>query len=57
MKAISARVGTYDREDVKKLIEVLGITSPAEVLDIVEKYYPNNQVKPATQYFIGELFQ
>lgn len=57
MKAIAARGGTYDREDVIKLIETLGLKSSAEVFDIVEKYYPTNQIKPGTQYFIEELFQ
>ena len=57
MKAIAARGGTYDREDVCRLIEVLGLKSAAEVFDIVEKYYPRNQIKPGTQYFIEELFQ
>ena len=57
MKAIAARGGTYDREDVSTLIEMLGLRSAAEVFDIVEKYYPRNQIKPGTQYFIEELFQ
>jgi hypothetical protein len=57
MKAIAARGGTYDREDVEKLIEVLGITSAEAVFEIVEKYYPKNQIKAHTQYFIEEIFQ
>ncbi len=57
MKAIAARAGTYDREDVIKLIEMLGLKSADEVFNIVEKYYPKNQIKPQTQYFIEELFQ
>jgi hypothetical protein len=57
MKAIAARGDTYDKEDVMKLIEVLGLRAPSEVFKIVEKYYPKNQLKPATQYFIEELFQ
>jgi len=57
MKSIAARGGTYDREDVKKLIDHLGLTSADQVFDIVEKYYPRNQIKPGTQFFIEELFQ
>ena len=57
MKAISARADTFDREDVMTLIDVLELESPAEVFSIVEKYYPRQQIKPATQYFIEELFQ
>jgi hypothetical protein len=28
----------------------------AQVFAILEKYYPRHQVKPATQYFVEELF-
>jgi len=57
MKAISARADTFDREDVMTLIDILELKAPAEVFSIVEKYYPRQQIKPATQYFIEELFQ
>lgn len=56
MKAIAARSGTFDRDDVIRLIEMLAIESADQVFEIVEKYYPKNQIKPATQYFIMELF-
>ena len=57
MKSIAARDTTYDREDVKLLIEYLGITTSEEIFSIIEKYYSRNQIKPATQYFIEEIFQ
>lgn len=57
MKAISARAETFDPDDVKTLIDLLGLTSPDQVFTIVEKYYPRQQIKPATQYFIIELFE
>jgi len=57
MKSITARDTTYDREDVKTLINVLGLTKPEEIFSIIENYYPKNQIKPATQYFIEEIFQ
>ncbi len=57
MKAIAARADTYDREDVGILIEILGLKSSEEVFEIVEKYYPKNQIKLGTQYFIEEFFQ
>ncbi|MFM9904585.1 MAG: hypothetical protein ACKVQJ_08455 [Pyrinomonadaceae bacterium] len=57
MKAIAARDSTYDREDVGTLINVLGLTRAEEVFSIIEKYYPRDQIKPATQYFIEEIFQ
>ena len=48
---------SYDREDVRTLINVLGLTTPEEVFSIIEKYYPKNQIKPSTQYFIEEIFE
>lgn len=56
MKSIAARDISFDREDVQKLIEVLGLTSPDDVFSIIEKYYPRNQIKPSTRYFIEEIF-
>jgi hypothetical protein len=56
MKAISARINTLDAADVRFLIDLLKIESAGAVLDIVEKYYPRQQIKPATQFFIEELF-
>ena len=57
MKTLSARVDTFDQADVKLLIEKLGLRTPAEVFAIVEEYYPRHQIRPATQYFIEELFE
>ena len=57
MKAISARSNTLDAADVRFLIDLLQIRSADAVLDIVEKYYPRQQIKPATQFFIEELFE
>ncbi len=56
MKAISARSNTMDAEDVRLLIDQLKMKSVDDVLDLVEKYYPREQIKPATQFFIEELF-
>jgi hypothetical protein len=57
MKAIAARAESYDPEDVKLLIHLLGLKKPDEVFDVIEKYYPRQQIKPVTQYFIEELFE
>jgi hypothetical protein len=56
MKTLSARADTFDQADVRLLIKRLGLSSPNEIFSIVEKYYPRHQIKPATQYFIEELF-
>lgn len=57
MKALAARVDTKDRTDIKFLITQLEIHKPEEVLQILEEYYPKKQIKPATQFFIEELFE
>ena len=56
MKAISARAESFDPEDVKLLIQSLELKTPEEVFAVIEKYYPRQQIKPATQYFIEEMF-
>ena len=57
MKSMSARPNTVDADDVRFLIDELQIESPEQLLDIVEKYYPRGRIKPATQFFIEELFE
>lgn len=56
MKTLAARVDTMDRQDIQFLINALGLIKPEQVFAILEKYYPRQQVKPATQYFVEELF-
>ena len=56
MKAIASMVDTTDKKDVQFLIKELKIKSFDEVFKIIEKYYWKKQIKPATQYFIMELF-
>ena len=57
MKTLAARVDTTDRQDIQFLIKTLGLTQPEQVFAILEKYYPRQQVKTATQYFVEELFE
>lgn len=56
MKTLAARVDATDKGDVELLIKSLGLDSPEEVFAILEKYYPRQQIKPATQFFVEELF-
>lgn len=56
MKAISARVDTTDKDDVLFLINELKLSSPNDVFKLIEAYYPRHQIRPATQFFIEELF-
>ncbi len=57
MKVLAARVDTTDRADVELLINALKIKSADEVFTILENYYPRQQIKPATQFFVEELFE
>ena len=56
MKALSARANLRDRGDIKTLIEKLGVKSDEQVIEIVKHYYPNKEVKPATQMLLKEIF-
>lgn len=57
MKTLAARVEGTDQEDVRFLIELLGLNSAEEVFAILEKYYPRQRIKPATQFFVEEIFE
>lgn len=57
MKALAALVDTSDRTDLKLLLRELGFKTAAEGMACVEKYYPKSQLRPATQFFIEEIFE
>ncbi len=57
MKTLSARVDATDKDDVIFLIDKLTITTTEEVFSILAKYYPKEQIRPATKFFIEEIFQ
>jgi len=57
MKAIAARFDTHDAQDLRTLIRHLGLRRVDEVLEVVERYYPRNQIPPKTQFFLEELFE
>lgn len=56
MKTLASRVDTTDQQDIRFLIGLLGLTKPEEVFALLEKYYPRQQIRPATQFFVEELF-
>ena len=56
MKALASRADTSDAEDVRFLIKKLGLEKSEDVFRIVEKYYSREQVRPATRFFIEEIF-
>lgn len=57
MKAMAARVDATDKQDLRLLIKKLGLKTADDVFTILEKYYPRGQIKPATQFFVEELFE
>ncbi len=60
MKCMAMRLGQegkQDGEDVKNILRMLNITSPEEVYDIVEKYYPRNLILPRVQLGIQQLIE
>lgn len=55
MKCISARFDTHDKEDVEFLIDYLQLKKASAAFSIIEKYYPQQQIPPKTQFLIEEL--
>jgi hypothetical protein len=56
MKTLAARVEGTDPEDVRFLINLLDLRSADEVFAVLERYYPRQRIKPATQFFVEEIF-
>ena len=56
MKCLASRIDTIDNNDVRFLIRKLNLVTSGQVFSILQKYYPKNQIRPATQYFIEEIF-
>jgi hypothetical protein len=57
MKTLASRVESSDKQDILFLIKLLDLKTAADVFEILEKYYPRQQIKPATEYFVEELFE
>jgi hypothetical protein len=57
MKTLSARVDGTDKKDVMFLIKELNVKTAQEVFSIMEKYYSHHYIRPATKFFIEEIFQ
>jgi hypothetical protein len=54
MKIIAGRI--QDLDDAKALIQHLGLTSPQEVLDILQRYIPSRYLTVSVRYNVEELF-
>lgn len=57
MKCVSARFDTHDRDDVIFLIRHLDLKAPADVFEIVSRYYPRGRVPPKTRFLVEEVFE
>ncbi len=57
MKALAARVEATDKKDIVILLKSLQIKTAEEVFEILEQYYPHSMIRPATKFFIEELFE
>ncbi len=61
MKCLAARSDVFDdapdRQDALVLARHLGLTTEAEMLDIVSRFYPDSQLQAKTRYFVAELAQ
>jgi hypothetical protein len=57
MKCVAARSGenSRDREDAELLIRSLGLTTEAEVLQVVGRFYPLDHLHVRTRYFVGDV--
>jgi hypothetical protein len=53
MKAISARAESYDPEDVKLLIHLLGHRKPDQVFEIIKKYLDKKKKRPRNRQHKG----
>ena len=57
MKCVSARFDSLDRDDVIFLIRHLGLRQPAQVFQIIARFYPRQQVPPKTQFLVEEVLE
>ncbi|MBI4405436.1 MAG: hypothetical protein HY537_14830 [Deltaproteobacteria bacterium] len=57
MKAMSARAGTKDTDDLMILIKAAGINSAKDGIDLIADYYPDRIIPTKTKFFIEETFQ
>lgn len=57
MKAIAARLDSHDAADLRTLIRHLGVSKVEKVLELIEDYYPRQQIPARTQFFLEELFE
>jgi hypothetical protein len=59
MKCLASRAAEYgtegDRADIITLLKLTGLTEPAEVCNLVVRYYKESLLPPRVRFFIEEL--
>ncbi len=43
-------------DDIRRLAKAIGVRSAAQALDLVETFYPRQQIEPKTQFGLEEIF-
>ncbi len=59
MKCLSMRLGKdeTDLADIRFLMKKLDLRNPDDIVDLVEKFYPQRLIQPKTRFAIEELCQ
>jgi hypothetical protein len=55
MKLLASRAD-QDVEDIQLLYSLLGFTTAKEGMDLIERYYPRQEILPRVQFLLEELF-
>lgn len=57
MKCVSCRLDDVNElDDIKFLANYLGISNVTDAIEVIERFYPPNQILPKTQYMLEEIF-
>lgn len=59
MKCMSMRLGrdATDLEDIRFLMDRLGLKDASQILNLLRCYYPEEQIQPKTRFAIEEICQ
>jgi len=61
MKCMAMRIdepgGSSDIGDIKELVGIVGVRNKSELCDLVESYYPKNQIQPKVYFGIEQIMQ
>ncbi|MFO1350394.1 MAG: hypothetical protein U1F68_06820 [Gammaproteobacteria bacterium] len=49
--------GAHDIEDIRQLIRITGLSTGADVLDLVTRFYPKAQIPPKVAFGVEEIME